>query len=245
MKIIATLACRSNSSRLYGKPLQLLQTRSILDFIIDRLKERKEISQIVLAISETRGNEAFFETAKAHNIPFVLGDDRDVLGRLVKACEFAGGDTVYRATTEDPYSYLEGLSWAVVSHAKKKADHTTYEGLPVGCSYELISLRALQISHKSGSDRHRSELCALYINEHKNKFKFNILDIPKTLRRSSYRLTVDYPEDLIVVRKIAYHFSDKKYIPYKKLIAFLDRRPELTELVTDLEKKNKLNHKTG
>ena len=54
MKIIATLACRNNSKRLYGKPLQLLENYSVLEFMVNRLKEQKKIADIVLAISEVK-----------------------------------------------------------------------------------------------------------------------------------------------------------------------------------------------
>ena len=43
MKIVATLACRNNSRRLYGKPLQLLETMTVLEYIINNLKKRSEI----------------------------------------------------------------------------------------------------------------------------------------------------------------------------------------------------------
>ena len=52
MKVIACIACRNNSRRLYGKPLQLLENFSVLEYIINNLKQRTEIADIVLAISE-------------------------------------------------------------------------------------------------------------------------------------------------------------------------------------------------
>ena len=35
-------------------------------------------------------------------------------------------------------------------------------------SYELINLKSLEKSHKQGKDKHRSELCSLYIRENQN-----------------------------------------------------------------------------
>jgi spore coat polysaccharide biosynthesis protein SpsF len=239
MKIIATLACRNNSSRLYGKPLQLLEKQTVLDYIINRLKECKEISEIVLAISEAPGNEAFKFVAATHGISYVLGDDRDVLGRLIKACDLKGGDTVFRMTTESPFVYYEGISRAVQAHARLAADYTTYTRLPDGTAFELISLRSLKISHAKGEDKHRSELCTLYMNENRDQFKFNILEIAQQWERPDYRLTIDYPEDLIFVRRIIRHFGgDQNSISYEALITFLDKSPELRSLVENLTDKN-------
>lgn len=236
MKLIATLACRINSSRLYGKPLQILNRHSVLDYMVKRLLERPEIADIVLAVSEAKGNEAFIEYAEKENLKYVIGDDRDVLARLIKACEHAGGDTVYRVTTESPLSYLEGLPAALTSHESKQADYTTYAKLPDGVTFELIKLDALKISHKNGEYRHRSELCTLYINENKDKFKLNILQVDEAIQRPDYRLTIDFPEDLILLRKLFYHFGgDDGVIKYADVISYLDTHPEVRAIVEGIE----------
>jgi spore coat polysaccharide biosynthesis protein SpsF len=239
MKIIATLACRNNSKRLYGKPLQLLENFSVLEYMVNRIREHKEINDIVLAISEVKGNEAFIELAERNNIKYIVGDDRDVLGRLIKACEFAGGDTVYRVTTESPFSYLEELESAIKSHKESNADYTAHAKLPDGVLFELIKLDALKLSHKNGEYKHRSELVNLYIEEHPEIFKKNILQIDEKWQRPDYRLTIDFPEDLIFCRKIIRHFGgDDKYIPYKELITFLDNNPQLRTMVENITDDN-------
>jgi spore coat polysaccharide biosynthesis protein SpsF (cytidylyltransferase family) len=239
MKIVAALACRNNSKRLYGKPLQLLEKHSVLEYIVNRIREHSEISDIVLAISEVKGNEAFVELAERNGLKYVLGDDRDVLGRLIKACEHAGGDTIYRVTTESPFGYLEGLKEAVQSHIEKKVDYTAHAKLPDGVLFELINLESLKTSHREGEYRHRSELVNLYIEDHPEKFKKNILQIEEKWRRPDYRLTIDFPEDLILCRKIIRHFGgDDKYIPYKELVTFLDKNPTLRALVENITDEN-------
>ena len=65
-----------------------------------------------------------------------------------------------------------------------------------------------------------------------NDFKTIILPTPKELIRKDLRLTVDYPEDLIVCRKIFSHFRDKApKIPIKEIVKFLDMNPELKKLI--------------
>jgi spore coat polysaccharide biosynthesis protein SpsF len=239
MKIVATLACRNNSKRLYGKPLQLLENYSVLEYMVNRIREHSEISDIVLAISEVKGNEAFIELAERNQLKYVVGDDRDVLGRLIKACEYAGGDTVYRVTTESPFGYLEGLKEAIASHNEKKADYTAHARLPDGVLFELIKLSALKTSHQNGEYKHRSELVNLYIEENPDKFVKNILQIESKWQRPDYRLTIDFPEDLIFCRKIIRHFGgDDKYIPYKALVSFLDEQPQLRSMVENITDDN-------
>tara|TARA_R110000868_G_scaffold155691_6_gene382166 strand:+ start:34250 stop:34984 length:735 start_codon:yes stop_codon:yes gene_type:complete len=234
MKLVATIACRNNSNRLYGKPLQILKKKNVLHYIVDALKKRPEISDIVIAISETSGNEIYKDEAERLGVKYVFGDDKDVLGRLIKACELAGGDTVFRITSESPFPYFERLEEAVQSHLENKADYTSHSKLPDGSMFELVNLSALKKSHDDGEDRHRSELCTLYMNENKDIFKFNILDVPENHQRPTYRLTIDFPEDLILCRKIINHFGEDNYIKYDGLLEYLDSRPDERKIVEDI-----------
>ena len=64
-----------------------------------------------------------------------------------------------------------------------------------------------------------------------NKFKVQIIELPKDLLRPEYRLTVDNPEDLILYKKI--YNKLKKYlpnIPLKKIINFLDKNPQIAKV---------------
>jgi spore coat polysaccharide biosynthesis protein SpsF len=237
-KIVATLACRNNSKRLYAKPLQLLGTDTVLEYMIRNLKKHPLINAIVLAVSEAKGNELFEDIAVKHGIDCIFGDDNDVLGRLIKSCEKGNGDIAYRVTTESPFSYLEGLDLAVKSHISQNADYTAYGQLPDGVTFELINLQVLKESHEKGEKRHRSELCTLYINEHPERYKMNILYIDKKWQRPDYRLTIDYPEDLILCRKIISHFGDEQPIPYENMIDFLDSNPQIRNIVENLTDKN-------
>ena len=210
-----------------------------MGYIVNNLRARPEIDEIVLAISEARGNDAFIEYAEKENLKYVSGDDRDVLMRLIWACESAGGDTLYRVTSESPYGYLDGLTEAIKSHKEQDADYTTHGNLPDGVMFELIKLEALKISHEKGECKHRSELVTLYINENPEIFKLNILQIAKKWQRPDYRLTIDFPEDLILCRQIMRHFGgDSKHIPYVDLIKYLDANPQMLKLVENITDSN-------
>jgi len=95
----------------------------------------------------------------------------------------------------------------------------------------MLTLDALKKSHSEGEDRHRSELCTLYIRENKDKFKIEYIEPPIKLSRKDVRLTVDYPEDLVVCRAVYEHFkSFEPNIPLLDVVDFLDRNPQLLRL---------------
>ena len=232
MKLAAVLACRNESSRLYAKPLQYLDVKkgvTILDYMISQLKICPEVEDIVLAISQNEENAVYEKVARRHDIPYVYGDDNDVLERLIKGAEAVKADHVFRVTTESPYTYLDNLSDIYRHHCNDKMDYSVTKGLPDGAYFEIISVDALKRSWASGERKHRSELCTLYISENKDKFQIIQHDVPKILKRNDIRLTVDWPEDLVVMRKIYedLRLSPEKPYSLEKIIKYLDKNSKI------------------
>ncbi len=235
MKVVATLACRVQSKRLYAKPLQLIDIENevtILEYLVGFLKSCDGIDEIVLAISEGLENKPFEILAQKMGLKYVIGPEQDVQKRLIMSADKAGGDIVYRVTTECPFIYMDTFNETLGKHIKNSADLTVIEGLPEGTYYELINLKALKKAHDQGEERHRSELCTLYMFENPDKFYLQRLRIgsPK-LQCPDVRLTVDYPEDLIVIREVYKALKkENEYIKIEDIIDYLDVHPKLKEI---------------
>lgn len=232
-RLVAALACRNNGSRLYGKPMQnLLDGRTILDQIITALKRIRIVDEIVLGISEGSANTPFVEVAHAHGIAYIHGDPKDVLMRLIQ-CGRAGKATdVFRTTTECPWSAYDMIEplWKV--HLDHANDLTTTDRLPEGLGFEIFTQEALERSHERGAPEDRSELCSRYIRMHRDEFKIEVVLPPRELQRMDLRVTVDYPEDLVLCREIARACADAMpLVPVKRIIDFIDSRPDLHRLV--------------
>lgn len=234
-RLVAALACRNQGSRLYGKPLQNLDVNEgvcILDNIIGSLKATKCIDEIVLGISEGVENEVFKEYASKHHIKFIVGDQIDVLSRLIQ-CGVAGNATdIFRVTSESPFRYheMDDLLWE--RHLAVENDGTFLENIIDGCGAEIVKLAAFEKAHHKGTRRHRSELCTLYIRENPEQFKIERLQPPAELIRRDLRLTVDNPEDLVVCRRVYMHFKDiAPRIPVGRIVQYLDAHPDLIQLI--------------
>jgi spore coat polysaccharide biosynthesis protein SpsF len=235
MKLAAVLACRNQSARLYAKPLQNLDVKNnvtILDYMIGQIKLNKTIDKIVLAISEQPENLIYKEIAGRHGLPYVTGSDRDVLLRLIKGGELAGADHILRVTTESPYTYYDTLPEVYEYHCKNGCDYSVISGVPDGAYYELIKLDAFKKSWDLGADKHRSELCTLYIFEHQDQFKIMKHNCKKKFERQDIRLTVDWPEDLIVMRAIyeGVNLSSSVLLDFNSVIEFLDKYPKINAI---------------
>ena len=232
-KLVATIACRNFGQRLFAKPLQNLDLKkniNVLNLLIKNIRKQKSISQIVLGIAKEKGSEIYKEFAKKNHLEFIVGDEKDVLSRLIKCAELVKATDVFRVTSESPFPYLNNLkkSWHI--HKKENLDAIFLDDVIDGCGYEIIKLSALRHSHKFGKKRHRSELCTLYIRDNIINFKVKKIKPPKFLLRKDLRLTVDYPEDLILCREIYKEFLNKK-INHKKIVEFVDKNKYLKNLV--------------
>jgi spore coat polysaccharide biosynthesis protein SpsF len=234
-RLVAALACRNQGSRLYGKPIQNLDVDRgirIIDNIIDTLRSIDCIDEIVLGISEGMENEIFKVIAEEKGIQYVIGDQIDVLSRLVKCGQISEASDIFRMTSESPFLFFEQVEDLWRRHIEDQADATFMDDVIDGCGFEIISQRALEESHADGDKKHRSELCTLYIRENYQKFKIVRPEPPVELVRSDLRLTVDNPEDLAVCRIVYGEFENQApRIPAAEIVRFLDSHPKLIEMV--------------
>ena len=120
------------------------------------------------------GLATVYYLAKEHNIPYVYGNEKDVLGRLIKGGDLVEADVILRSTTENPYIYVEKVDEMYQKLLDEKASLAVCENIPVGTHVEIITMDALRKSHQDGEDKHRSELISLYINENPDKFKIQM-----------------------------------------------------------------------
>jgi spore coat polysaccharide biosynthesis protein SpsF len=234
-KLVAALACRAGGSRLYGKPLQLLDIEgrlTVLEYMLGWLHEEPSVNEVVLGVAEGAENEPFHAIARRHGLRSIRGDETDVLMRLIQCADATDGTDVLRLTTESPFTYFEAIADAWARHGAVDNDLTTVGDLPDGASFEVIRAAALRRAHERGDARHRSELCSLYIREHPQDFRIDVLDPPDDLRRPDLRLTIDYPEDLVLCRRVYEEFRPlAPRIPLRAILAFLESHPDVYALV--------------
>lgn len=234
-KLVAAIACRNQGSRLYGKPLQNLDVKRgirILDNILDCLKTIECIDEIVLGISEGVENDVFKNVAEEKGLRYIVGDQIDVLSRLIQCGQLAEATDIFRITSESPFLYFEPVEELWCMHQKEKADATFMWNIIDGSGFEFFTFDALKASHDRGSAKHRSELCSLYVREHPEEFKVLKIEPPQELIRKDIRLTVDYPEDLVVCRAVYRAFqSQAPRISVSEIVKYLDQHPKLIELI--------------
>jgi spore coat polysaccharide biosynthesis protein SpsF len=232
MKVIVVLACRSESTRLYGKPLQLVGNKPIIEHIYERIQQASMVDNTVVAAADTPSKSSYADFARKHNLPFVVGSEEDVLQRLIDAADCVDADVVVRAMTENPFIYWNGIDDGISTHIEEDADLTVMRKLPAGTFVDIHSVDGLKRSHRQGADRHRSEYTTRYINENPSEFTIAKTVPPEDIQRPEIRLTVDNPEDLVLVREIYDRLPHDQTEPASlaDIVSVVENDPSLLEI---------------
>lgn len=232
-RLVAAFACRAASSRLYGKPLQALgPDRTILEHLLAGAAAAPEIATAVLGIAEGLENMPFVDLAREHDLPYIVGDEKDVLWRLILCGRVTNATDVFRVTSECPFPGWEDLARAWKQHVEHENDITALDHVPEGVSFEIYRLAALERAHDEANDAERSEMCSAYPRRRPDRFRIEVVLPSEQLQRLDLRLTVDYPEDLVLCRAIFAATSHlEPHIPLAEIVSFVDAHPELHALV--------------
>lgn len=233
----AILACRVQGARLYGKPLQTLVPNgiTIIESLISYLQKINLIDKIVLAIAEGEENHGFIKIAQNYDLAYMVGDEHNVLNRIIRAAEQENISRVFRITTEGPFVIWEYANKIIKAFIDGDYDWASYNDSPEGTGFELIKTAALEKSHQCGTSRNRSELVTSYICENQDEFNLLFMDLPEEMQRPEVRLTVDYAEDLVFCQRVYKHLKkDGELIPVKKIIEFWDNNSDIRKSVESI-----------
>jgi spore coat polysaccharide biosynthesis protein SpsF len=221
------------SQRCPGKAMALLAGKPLLEHLFERLVSVGGIDGVVLATSTAKENKVLVQLAERMGLGVFAGDEDDVLGRHVEVARRWRADHLVRVTGDNPLTDLTLVRNLTSRHLEEGADYTYVPGeaLLMGILPEVISREALEVSHREGEDRHRSELVTLYIKENPSRFRIVPADIPGHLYRPAYRLTVDEPEDLELMRRIFERlYRPGKILDTAEAVRLLDEEPELVAI---------------
>ncbi len=221
------------STRSPGKAIAPLAGKPLLEHLLERVSSLAGPARVVLATSLDPANDVLCEIAERLDVAAFRGDEEDVLGRYLEVARKWNADHVVRVTGDNPLTDLPLIESLCLRQLEADADYTYVPGdaLLMGILSEVISRRALETSHREGADRHRSELVTLYIKENPERFRIERAELPEELYRPEYRLTVDEPEDVVLMERI----FDRLYRPGRILqtieaIRLLDSDPRLASI---------------
>lgn len=110
-RVVAFVVARLSSSRLPKKQFRLIGDRSILQWIVDELRNCDELDEIVIATVSENENEPLRGFAREHGLPcfWYEGEVDHVTTRLRKAAEEFNADICILVSGDCPLIYAPGI----------------------------------------------------------------------------------------------------------------------------------------
>ena len=238
MKIGFLITARMKSTRLPKKLTLKIFEREIISLMLDRLKFSAVVDDIVIATSTNPQDDILEIIADKEKVLCYRGDEEDVLNRLYGAGTKHQLDYIINITGDCPLVAYDYIPDMIKTYKVTGADLITSFDLPHGFYFYGIKPAALEkvLEIKNSNE---TEVWGSYFTD-TGLFKCINLDTPKSLKRSEYRLTLDYQED--------YEFLSSLYQGYGReivgattadIIHFLDKNPKIVTINTGAADKYK------
>ena len=230
MSVAILIAARTASSRVPRKVLAEIAGVPLIVRLIRRVRRSREATSVVLCTSRHPDDRGLVEIAVAEDVPCVVGSERNVLQRFDAALTREQAEIAVRVTGDNPLTDPGVIDELVRRHRESGADYTYTTDTPRGVRPEVISAATVRAVLRRAEDPESSE------------YMTNMLRRPDLFRvvehgmphpgwvRPAYRLTVDTPEDLRLVRAVYAHFDGRDDMPLDEITGLLDGRPDLVAL---------------
>lgn len=238
LRAIACIQARMASTRLPGKVLLPIEGKTSIERIYERLKQAKEIDEVVLVTSGDASNDPLATHAESLGLRvWREPSETDLVSRFLNAMKTFEADAFVRVTADCPL-VDPGLVDQLVGILRSEPDqwdvvtNVTPPTWPDGLDLDVFPRRTLERldAEVPEGDLHREWMTA-YVYKHPEQFRIRNVAAPRDLM--SYRLTLDYPEDLELFKKIFEHFGS--VIPqWEDVITWLDVHPDIRSIVAHL-----------
>jgi spore coat polysaccharide biosynthesis protein SpsF (cytidylyltransferase family) len=233
-RTVAIIQARTGSSRLPSKVLAPLSGRPLIEHVLRRTARARRIDEVVLATTESPGDDPVARIAEAVGFRVVRGSEHDVLSRYAKAIEESAAEVVVRLTGDCPLLEPEVIDLAVETFESRGADYayaSTRCGFPRGLDSEVVLAKHLLTAHVKSTDPFEREHVTPYIDRRPDIFAHAKVEAPAELTRPHYRLCVDEPVDFELVDVLYRCLADGNgWLRVIDVIAFLDAHPRLAQL---------------
>jgi spore coat polysaccharide biosynthesis protein SpsF (cytidylyltransferase family)/sialic acid synthase SpsE len=237
--IAVIIACRLKSTRLAEKALLKIGDLTSVEYCLRNAKKFDYINHVILATSDLPSDADLMNYTFDESVIFHKGHPEDVVQRYLDVVNSLKIDVIVRVTADMPFIDNEILQLLLDSHFKNGADYTSAKTAAVGTNLEIINAQALREVKSYFPSADYSEYMTWYFLNNQDHFKINMVELPDELVRS-YRLTLDYEEDLIMFNII--HKELDAINPdfnLKSIFTYLDEHPEVAKLNSHIQLKYK------
>ena len=237
MKTGAIIQARVGSTRLPRKVLLTVLGKTILEFVIERVRKAGAVDKIVVATTIAEEDREIADIARRLGaIPFA-GSEEDVLERFYEAAKKYNLKHIVRITADCPLIDPRLIDKVVNYYFDTEADYcsnTIHRTFPDGQDVEVFSFRALEKAHNKAAIISEREHVTPYITKHKDEFKISEFR-NKEADLSAKKWSLDRPEDYEFIKAVleSLYPADPDF-DIKTVCEFLKSHPDVDSVNKDV-----------
>lgn len=234
MAVIGIIQARTSSTRLPRKVLREVGGKPMIIFQMERLRQCKRVDKFILATSVDKSDDELSDLVDGAGFKVFRGDLQDVLERF-RACSAAqDSKTIVRITGDCPlidpdlidelvYNFQDG-GWDYLGNCIDPENLS----VPDGFDAEVFKAELLDIAAEKAKLPSEREHVTPWLRSEAAGLKWgHYIHQPV---RDFYRVTVDDPVDLEVVREVVAGLENEgKKIRVDSVVSYLGRHPEVAQ----------------
>ena len=233
MTLAVIVQARYGSSRLPGKILNPLGSKTALARVLDRCARIMAADTVIAAVPDGAENEPVAEAVKAAGYAVARGPEDDVLTRYANAARAVEADTVMRATSDCPFLDPKLCDQVIAVWRETGADYVSNTSPPLfphGLDCEVFSADLLFDAEAKATEPAAREHVTPWIRGQAHLTLGNLTGPGDGVER--LRWTLDYPEDLEFCQAVYAHLGEDKaaVIGWAELAEVCSQHPELAQI---------------
>ncbi len=207
MKFGIIIQARCGSKRLPNKILKKINNDdNVLEYLIKRISNYFDKKKLFLATTKLKKDTKILKVAKKLNIKVFLGSEKDVLSRYLDCSTKYNINNIIRLTSDCPLVDPKLIKKMISIYKKKNLDYLSNtlppnkSSFPDGSDIEIFNSKALNIVNKLSKSKIDREHVTNLFWKKKNIFKCSLIKLRQNL--SHYKYSIDYKDELYMIRKI-------------------------------------------
>lgn len=203
----------------------------VIFHVVERCKQIQGCNKVILATTDRNIDDTLAGLVRHSGIEVYRGNTHDVLDRYYQCAVAYGLSNIVRITGDCPLVDGTISSKIVDTFLKSNYDYVrTGSTFPDGLSTEVFSFENLERNWKQAKLRSEREHVTPYFWKNPDKFKVYSLEMDTNL--SHMRLTLDYEDDLIFIRKVFQNlYRTNKYFGLANVLQLLEENRNLLQIM--------------
>lgn len=232
MKASAIIQARVAATRLPGKVLLKIMDKTILEYVIERVKKAKNIENIIVATTIKKEDLEIVNLASRLRISVYCGSEDDVLDRFYQASRLFKIKHIVRITADGPLIDPQIIDDVISCYFESGADYCSNVldvTFPDGEEAGIFSFNALNYACKNARLLSEREHVDPYIIKHPDKFK--LVSFKNKINLSDKRWTLDTEEDFKFIKAVLESlYPVNPDFRMEDILEFLERNPRIEDI---------------